>query len=52
MRGGGWAVSLDKLLESAKGLEEGLKKSASKLVEDKSKLEQELKSRLEQMARR
>jgi len=45
-------VSLDKLLESAKGLEEGLKKAASKLVEEKSKLEQELKSRLEQMSRR
>lgn len=52
MRGGGWAVSLDKLLESAKGLEEGLKKSASELLGEKSKLEQELKSRLEQMARR
>lgn len=52
MRGGGWAVSLDKLLESAKGLEEGLKRATSKLVEDKSKLEQELKSRMEKMARR
>ena len=45
-------MSVDKLLESAKGLEEGFKKVTSKILEDKSKLEQELKTKMEQMARR
>jgi predicted ATP-grasp superfamily ATP-dependent carboligase len=46
------AMSVDKLLESAKKFEEGLKQVASEIVKEKSKLDQELKTKMEQMARR